>query len=246
MQIKVRSKKKWILEFPYKIIYNYIQNQAKSISDIIKDIIENCIYQINSVIFVGGYCSNEIIISLIKRELGILISNYMQPSKPCLAIMDGAVLFGINPNIINTRISKYTIGQGTRKIWNDEKHSKFGKKVFDDWEKKYRCKDCFDKFIERNQKVKLDQEITRSYIMVGPRYCNLKFYKSLFPDPTFTFENGVDYIGICKIDAGADYPEEERELTVTMKFGGTFIDVKAKHMKSGKEVRTTLNFKIKN
>ena len=242
MQIKVRSKKKWILEFPYKIIYNYIQKQAKSISDIIKDIIENCKYQINSVIFVGGYCSNEIIISLIKRELGILISNYMQPSKPCLAIMDGAVLFGISPNIINTRISKYTIGQGTRSKWNNEKHSRFGKKVFDDWKKIWRCENSFDKFIERNQKVKLDQEITRSYTMVEPRYCNLKYYKSLFPDPTFTNENGVDYIGNCNIDAGADYPEGERELTVTMKFGGTFIDVKAKHIKSGKEVRITLDF----
>lgn len=243
MQVRVKSKKRWILDFPYKIIYNYIQKQAISISNVIKDIIKNCKYQINSVIFVGGYCSNEIIISLIKKGIGNLITNYMQPSKPCLAIMDGAVLFGINPNIINTRISKYTIGQGTRSVWNEEKHSRFGKKVYDEWKKLWRCEDCFDKFIERNEKVKLDQEITRTYHMVGPRYCTLNYYKTLYPNPTFTFENGVDFIGGCKIDAGADYPEGERELKVTMKFGGTFIDVKARHVQSGKEVRTTLTFK---
>ena len=242
-QIRVKSKKRWILEFPYQIIYNYIQQQAKSICGVIKDILKNCVFQINSVIFVGGYCSNEIIISLIKKGLGRSITNYMQPSKPCLAIMDGAVLFGINPNIINTRISKYTIGQGTRSVWNEDKHARFGKKVFDEWKKIWRCEDCFDKFIERTQKLKIDQEITRTYHMVGPRYCNLKYYKTLYPNPTFTFENGVDYIGNCSIDAGSDYPEGERELSVTMKFGGTFIDVKATHLKSGKVVRTTLDFK---
>lgn len=242
LQIKIKSKKKWIVEFPYKIIYNYIKQQAKLISDAVNDIIKNCHFNINSIIFVGGYCSNEIMISLIKKGVNHKIKNFLQPSKPCLAIMEGAVLFGINPNIINTRISRFTIGQGTRSQWNEEKHSRFGKKVYDEWKKIWRCEDCFDKFIEINEKLQLNQEITRTYHMVGPRFCNLKYYKTLYPNPVFTFENGVDYIGNCNIDAGDDYPEGEREIKVTMKFGGTFIDVKARHVKSGNEVRTTLNF----
>jgi hypothetical protein len=193
---------------------------------------------------VGGYCSNEIIISEIKKEVDKRINNFLQPSRPCLAIMEGAVLFGINPNIINTRISRFTIGQGTRSIWNEKKHSKFGKKVFDELQKTWRCENCFDKFIEINQKLKLRQEVTRTYYMVGPRYCNLEFYKTLNPKPVFTFDNGVERIGNCKIDAGKDYPQElkERELKVTMKFGGTYIDVEAIHVKSGNKVETTLKF----
>ena len=76
----------------------------------------------------GGYCSNEIMISLIKKGVNHKIKNFLQPSKPCLAIMEGAVLFGINPNIINTRISRFTIGQGTRSQWNEEKHSRLEKR----------------------------------------------------------------------------------------------------------------------
>jgi hypothetical protein len=80
--------------------------------------------------------------------------------------------------------------------------------------------------------------------MTGPRYCDLKFYKTLNPKPLFTFDNGVEKIGNCLIDAGKDYPLElkERELKVTMKFGGTFIDVQAIHVKSGNKVETTLKF----
>ena len=243
LEIRIKSRKKWIVEVPYKLIYNYIKNQAKLICTSIKDILNKSSFDINTIIFVGGYCSNEIMISLIKKEVDKRITNFLQPSKPCLAIMEGAVLFGINPNIINSRISRYTIGQGTRAVWNEKKHGKLGEKIFDEDENIYRCKNCFDKFIEINQKLALNQEITRTYYMVEPRYCDLNYYKTYHPNPVFTFETGVEFIGECKIDAGRDYPKGEREIKVTMKFGGTFVDVKARHVQSGKEFRTVLKFK---
>ena len=49
-------------------------------------------------------------------------------------------------------------------------------------------------------------------------------------------------MGECLLDAGRDYPKGERDIKVTMKFGGTFIDVKGKHEKSGKEIKITLIF----
>ena len=61
--------------------------------------------------------------------------------------MEGAVLLGINPNIINTRIAKYTIGMKTRNKWNEKKYSKNGIKFFDESSKKWVCDKCFHKFI---------------------------------------------------------------------------------------------------
>ena len=76
----------------------------------------------------------------------------MRPSKPCLEIVEGAVLFWINPNIINSRIARYTIGTDVRLPWNEKKYSKKGRKVYDDVDNKWACKDCFSKYIEVNQK----------------------------------------------------------------------------------------------
>ena len=242
IKLNIKSKKKWIIEFPYQIVYNYIKIQANLICKAIKEILNSADIKIDSLIFVGGYCSNNIITSLIKNGLKAYIRNFLQPSKPSLAIMEGAVLFGINPSIINIRISKYTYGQSMRAAWDEEKHSKLGKKVYDEEEKIWRCEDCFDKFIEIKQQLKIEEEITKSYKTVDPRYCTLRFYKSLNPNPLFIFENGVEKIGSLKIDAGKDYPLGERGLKVTMKFGGTFLNVKAIHINSGKEVKTTLNF----
>jgi hydrogenase maturation factor HypF (carbamoyltransferase family) len=87
-----------LVDFPYKIIYNLIKKQVNSICEIIKNILESSNNEIISIILVGGYCSNEILISEIKNQLSNKITYFLQPSKPSLAIYEGAVLFGLNQN----------------------------------------------------------------------------------------------------------------------------------------------------
>ena len=159
---------------------------------------------------------------LIKKDLEKTIHTFLQLSKPCLAIMEGAVLFGINPNIISSRIVRYTIGTNARLLWNKKKYSKNGRKVFDEVNKKWVWKDCFSKYIEINEKIKLGKEITQCI-------------------SSYRFEEGVEEIGKGTLAAKKDYRPSERSINIIMKFGGTFIDVKAKLLKRGEEIKTTLN-----
>ena len=236
----ITSKRKWNVDFPYKIIYNYINSQSQHICDSINNII-NKNENIKTIIFVGGYSLNDILISLIKEKLSKKRDfNFFRPPRPFLAVMEGSVIFGINPQLIYSRKAKYTIGTDVRLPWNEEVHSKLGKKQYDESENKYYCRECFSKFVKVDENIEIDQEITQSFIMNGPRYCNIGFYASLKPNPTFTFEEGVDKIGECQLDAGKDYPVGEREITITMKYGGTKYLFKTKHTKSGKELQTNL------
>lgn len=225
------------------IIHNYIKRQALFIVKTIRNIIYNSKSKKDSVIFVGGYCFNEILIHIIKLHLRNYITTFLQPSKPCLAIMEGAVLFGINPNIICSRITNilYNIGRDVRLTWDKENYFD-GRMVFNKVENKWDCADCFSKFIEVKQPLKSKEEITKLYKMTGPRYCKMGFYKTLNPNPKYTYERGVEKIGECILDAGKDFPPDERGIKLTMKFGGTFIDVKAIHEKSGAEIKITLDF----
>ena len=241
-KLNVRSKRKWIIEFPYKIVYKYINQQANSICEIIKNIHAKNNEDIKTLIFVGGYSSNEVLVSLIKNGLTNIL-NILMPTKPSLAVMEGAVIFGMNPYMIIKRKAKYTIGFSFWDDWDETKHSERGKKVYLSDIGKWKCQECFTKFITINQDLKLNDVISHSYHMVGKRSCFIKFFKTKKSNPIFTFEEGSELIGECELDAGKDYNSyEEREILVNLKFGGTFIDVNAIHLKSGKNISVKFNF----
>ena len=244
LKLEIRNNKKWVVECPFKIIYNYIEKQAKLISNEINKKLIDCREDINTIIFVGGYSSNKILTSLIEENLNKKIKHFLKPSNPYLAVMNGAVLFGINPKKIISRKARYTIGQKVRNIWDDKKYSQFGEsnKIYDRESKVFRCINCFDKFIEVDQTIENGQEITKFYSMVDGKSCNLKFYKTIKKNPTLITEEGVEEIGFCKLDAEQNYPFGERDIKVILKFGGTFIEVKGIHIKSGKEVKASFKF----
>ena len=87
-----------------------------------------------------------------------------------------------------------------------------------------------------------DEEITQNYVMVGPRYFDLKIYKTDKKEPIFVNEEGIEEMGKWKLDAQTDYPPKQRNFTVTMRVGGTFIDIKAIHLKSGISIKTKFDF----
>ena len=158
--------------------------------------------------------------------------------------MEGAVLFGIEPSTINIRKAKYTIGKQISLPWDDDKHSGKGKKFFDEDFKRYLCKGCFGKFIVINQDLKYEESISQeSYTQKGSNKIKMEFFKTTKANPIFTFEEGVIKIGECILDIGKAYENlEDRKTKTILKFGGTFIDVTGIHLKSGKSVKTTLNF----
>ena len=240
LKLSVKNvRRKWIVEFPYEIILNYMKIQVDNICKIINNIITK--EEIKTIIFVGGYCSNEILIKLIKNGLKN-ITIYLQPSNPSLAIMDGAVLFGIDPSTINVRKAKYTIGEMVNEVWNEKIHSKKGKKYLNEEIQEYYCRDCFRKYIEINQSVNYEEEFSNTCF--GPtNEIKFQFYKTKKKNPIFIFEEGITKIGECKLYINKEFKNyEDREIKTTMKFGGTFIDVKALHIKSGQSVETTLKF----
>ena len=109
------------------------------------------------------------------------------------------------------------------------------------------CKVRFDKFIEINQNLKYEEEIAHissiPSINKHKNSCKMEFYKTKNPNPTFAFEEGMVKIGECRIDIGKEYESyKDRKIKTIMKFGGTFIDVTAIHIKSGITVKTKLTF----
>ena len=241
LKLEVSSKEKWIVNFPYKIMNTYIQEQVDSICKAIKGILlSTSKKKIDTIILVGGYCDNDLLISSIEKNLPE-INYFLKPTYPCLAVMQGAVLFGLRSDIINIRKAKYTIGVNTTQIWDKEKHG-YDVKTFYDEDNILRVSNCFRKFIEKGQNLEYGTIIKKKFHMLGPKVVKFEVYKTEKLNPEYITEEGMIKIGQLILDTGRINPKVERDLEGSMKFGGTYLEFKSKHLKSGKEINTILKF----
>ena len=240
LTLKIKSSNKWVIQFPYKIIYNYIKKQVDIICNLIKEKINLSKSKINSIICVGGYCENKVLMEELEKSLTSI--QLLQPPNPCQAIMKGSVLFGINPNKIKERIAKYTYGIMANIEWNEKIHSNIGNKIFDKNYQKWYCEDGFGILIKKGENLLIGQEIINKFVMNGSRYAEFNFYKTELYSPILVNQIGIEKLGSCKLDAGQDYPVGQRTCIIQIKLGGTFIDVTAKHIKSGKKIKAELEF----
>ena len=193
---------------PYKIFFDLIEENTKIIIEQLNNVYQK-IDNIESILFVGGYCSNKYLFQRIYREFRELTP--LKPARPEIAVIKGTVLFGLNWNIISVRKAPYTIGFKSSNIWDGKIHGGIGEKIYDFDNNVFRCYNIFDAFITIGQDISCDDEITHSFIMLGPRYLSLKFYKTLKEKPMLCTEEGIEIIGNDNFDLGRDYPLNERD-----------------------------------
>ena len=156
--------------------------------------------------------------------------------------MEGAVLFGLNPNKIIKRKARYTFGMNSNDYWNEELHSGKGEKFYDEDNKVYRCRNCFSKFITINEDIRNDQYITHQYLMSSSKVI-IKLYKTKEKNVVFIDEqNEKGELKVTKfaefiIDVGQNFDTSNRKAEVKMKLGGTFLSVSAIYCLTGEDAK---------
>lgn len=241
LKLKVVSEDSWFVSFPYKIIYNYIQEQVELICYTINKILKNSEKEIDTVIRVGGYFSNEILKLSIANNLP-KIKHFLDPSEPCLAVNQGAVLFGKKSDFINIRKAKYTIGVSCRFKWDKKLYGDQVKKVPSPFNNFLWVENCFDKFVEKEQNLHFGEITKHSFQMNSPK-CIFEIFRTEKLNPKFTTEKGLENIGTISFDIEKDkITVDERDIECSMKFGGTYLVFKAKHLKTGKEIKTIITY----
>lgn len=227
---KIKKKKGFKIFFPYKImidltkelIVDKVVNHLYNIIDDVSDI--------NSIIYAGSVASNQFIISMINNQLPNRIQKY-NSSYPSLAIVKGAVIFGLNPFAIKARISKYTLGVQTREKWDELEHGKRNDlKYFDEKDKCYYCKNRFSPIILKNKKINVDEIVKKNY-SISYSNVNIIFLKTLFNDVKFTDETESHKrkcikFGETEFNVGESYDENNKDLIIELKLGGTYINAK--------------------
>lgn len=190
---------------------------------------------------VGGFSSSPVLRQRIQEKFATKVKKIVTPPFPGAAIVEGAVFFGLNPEI-QARCSRLTYGCMIYAPFEPE---------IDPKEKKYqketgeaKCKDRFDIFIRAGDRVAVDKKIPKKYFPIGSSQVVmlLEFYATKKKEVRYTDETGVEKIGELKVAMPDVNGGLNRQVEVDIYFGQTEIKVEAKDLTSGKNYNTSLTF----
>ena len=243
--LKIRIKRRWNIEFPYKIMDDLMEELLEGVVNYIKEISNNPNIKIQSLIFTGGGSLNPSITSKIEKKTASYL-NYIKSHNPETAISMGSVKWAYDKNIISKRIAKFTFGVAKSLEWNEELHKNGGKKIFNTLTNKYDCDNLFDKFITKGEEIPSNKVITKYFLMDSPSII-IDLYKTEKENVTFCDEkengkNVTQKFGELYIEVKDGFDPFENSVGVDMKMGGTFISMSAIFVKTGKKASTICIF----
>lgn len=192
---------------------------------------------------VGGFAESPILQQRIRKEFSSLLKVVI-PQGVSLAIVKGAVQYGLNPSVVNVRRSRGTYGIGILHRFVDGEHPPHKRIVTDDGVDY--CADIFDKFVSLDQSVGIGDVVLRRYTpaRAGQASITMHVYSGEGDACRFVSDEGVQrcgtlYLDLQDVQAPADTP---REIHVMMTFGDTEVKVQAVDLVSGRNVRAIIDF----
>ncbi|XP_048762075.1 heat shock 70 kDa protein 12A-like isoform X2 [Ostrea edulis] len=221
----------------------------KSVADIISHLQnvlnDECCHSLAGIVIVGGFAESAIVNSAMKNAFPD--QRFIIPMEAGLAVCKGAVLFGHDPDVIFSRICRYTYGESICKPFDEAIHSL---SKFTTIEGLPYCKQIFRKFFTEGQVVMLDTgiEMESEWSFVDEwrkqerfKPITLHVYISDKKCPMYVDDEGCRMLGVVKVNCDNGNWPERVYVTTRMEIAGTEIKVTAT-MHTGEKVSATFNF----
>ncbi|XP_062593470.1 heat shock 70 kDa protein 12B-like [Saccostrea cucullata] len=241
--VKARKKKR------INISFSYFQDHFKEICgktvNLVKTIIHESVQcqQLKTLIMVGGFSESKMVQSIFRESFPGY--DVKIPLDAGLAVLKGAVIFGYDSSVIQTRICPYTYGIAVLKRFNPHLHDK-SKSFLEDGQ--WRADDCFEKFFEVDEPLAIGtkRSISVNISHVGEdrqrdrrEHKEIEVFSSSLRSPLYTTDPECRSHGMISV-----YPPEgewpvyvrgrvEIEVTGTDCFSISYIDEITQQTTSG-------------
>ena len=194
------------------------------------------------IVLVGGYGNSPVLQDACTEAFGNK-RKVLVPLSAQTAIIEGAVLFGHQPNVISVRVARYTYGCQADLVFDKEKHDK-SRQYTSKRDGQLRCHGTFRPFVNMNEELKNPEE---KVFTVHPKSkeekrITVNFLKAEKEQVTYCDEDGVTNVGKIKLKSRSGYFGEDIEIKVT--FGHTELLVEARDTSKGDDflVKAYLDF----
>ncbi|KAL4226809.1 hypothetical protein ACF0H5_014787 [Mactra antiquata] len=238
------------LSFPPDMIRKFFDDIVDDILKCIGEVIgkpEHNGITIDSLILVGGFAESNYVVHCLRdglKDKGIPV---VRPQSTELAVLNGAVLFGQNEEILTSRIMRYTYGVAMVMEFDKTKHKEEEKFEADG---KVWANNVFRRHVTKGQEVKLGQWIAdKEYYPTdgNQKTANVYIFSSSDIEPIHTTESGCQCVGSLQVEFPdaemSSTPRSRRAVEVAMSFGGTELKIKASSRTLGKTYRKSLKLR---
>lgn len=191
---------------------------------------------VSLILMVGGFSESPFVQKVMKSEftdktkVKILI-----PQQAGIAVLNGAVLFGRMPEVVTTRVIRYTYGVRVSRLFQPGVDPE-SKRNPDD---PTYCLDAFEPFMEEGSSVERGHKVMRVYTTSRPNQENMAvqvFTASGFI-PKFVTDHGCNLLGTLTVQV-PNPSADERHLIVLFRFGSTTLSMVAIEKESKKTCAT--------
>ena len=197
------------------------------------------------VFLVGGFAESALLQERVKRHFGHSY-RIMVPQYASLAVVQGAVMFGQNPEVFHSRVMTASYGIRVHRLFLDGLHPESKKIIVNGIP---RCKDIFFKF------VKVDEVVTVGEVRRFPGFepltgdqkrIKIDFYQSEVAEAEFVTDDGVRKVSCQGLVLETPEAWKTRDIEINLSFGGTEIKVTVVNPTSNKQCTAYLDFLTKN
>lgn len=192
------------------------------------------------ILMVGGFSESSMLQWHIKKRFGNS-RNIIIPPESGLSVLKGAVLYGFDTQIISERVMPETYGvqiSGTFRNGIDPEDAKCTIKGT------LYCDDRFSRHVEIGESVPLmtaTKEMKYYPIEENQTQLTFKVYTTEESDPTYCEHDTCRYRGKMEVDIPTAGTKTDKEVRVSLLFGGTELVVKAVVTKTGEETKATID-----
>ncbi|KAK3602782.1 hypothetical protein CHS0354_026330 [Potamilus streckersoni] len=212
------------------------------IANHLEDLLQKCErHDIKTILMVGGFSESRFLQEQIRTRLPdcrIII-----PADPGLAVLKGAVIFGHDPSVVSTRVSRYTYGTSTTVPFMKNIHP-YSKMITNERDETY-CSGIFKKFVQIGQSVSGDNP---QLLHIDARseenkdVIDIEIFASTEANPTFVTDPSCTKIGQLKLDVKTPERAQKHLLEVAIFISGPEVMLRVKNKKTGETISEKLDF----
>uniref|UniRef100_A0A672TRZ2 Heat shock protein family A (Hsp70) member 12A n=1 Tax=Strigops habroptila TaxID=2489341 RepID=A0A672TRZ2_STRHB len=198
--------------------------------------------KVQYILLVGGFASSIIL----RDEISQAFSeeyHILCPLDAQAAIAKGAVLFGVNPCIVASRVSAQTYGIAVNQDFDAAIHDCHKKRISKKDGYIY-CTDLFKKLVGINESVNINEDAQYYFhpTEADQTQAKFSFYCTEKQDAQYVDEEGMECLGSCIVPMPDTKLGRKRQLKLDIKFGLTEFKATCTDITSKQKKTITINF----